>query len=257
MHTAGRYAWMTIVILFGIAMAILVLLSNGAHAWFETRDARLQLVKTVGIVSAIGDQFTVVKAGLTGFDNSPQSVPIASWGLDELIVQQVSSSLNGRFQVQPVTYTRASFAAVRESAVTVVNLVRGDPFKKLVESDVSPQGLDAYIVVTKARANFGSGNRKAEGIGSITYSTVLESYKLIHALYEIRVVDGKTFDIIEKFAGAPLDNASNVRLAGPSRLVDANVDERDDNARRAIVVDLISRSLPITLGDMHLLAPRP
>ena len=257
MNTAGRYAWMTVAILFGIAMAILILLSNGAHAWFETRDARLQLVKTVGIVSAIGDQFTFFKAGLTGFDNSPRSVPIASWGLDDLIVQEISAALSGRFQVQPVTYARASFATIQESAITAVNLVRGDPFKKLVETEVSPQGLDAYIVVTKAKADFGGGNRKAEGIGAIDYSTVFESYRLIHALYEIRVVDGKTFDIIEKFASAPLDKASSVRLAGPSRLVDADFDERDEKARRAIVVDLITRSLPITLGDMHLVHPKP
>ena len=255
MHTASRYAWITIIILFCMAMAILLVLSSGAHAWFETRDAKLQSVKTVGIVSAIGDQFTFVKAGLTGFDNSPRTIPIASWGLDDLIVQDVASALSSRFQVQPVTYTRARFAAVQESAIPAVNLVRSDPFKKLVESEVSPQGLDAYIVVTKAKANFGGGNRKVEGVGLITYSTVLESYSQIHALYEIRVLDGKTFDVIEKFVAGPLDNASDVRLPGPASLIDANFDARDENLRRA-VVDLITRSLPITLSDMHLLNPR-
>jgi hypothetical protein len=38
---------------------------------------------------------------------------------------------------------------------------------------------------------------------------------------EVRIVDGKTFDIIEKVAAGPIDNASNVRLRGPSRLIDA------------------------------------
>jgi hypothetical protein len=256
MRTAGRYAWITIIILFCMAVAILLVLSSGAHAWFETRDAKLQSVKTVGIVSAIGDQFTFVKAGLTGFDNSPRSVAITSWGLDDLIVQDVASYLNGRFQVQPVTYTRASFAAIQESPITAVNLVRGDPFKKLVETQVSPQGLDAYIVVTKAKTYFGGGNRKVEGVGLITYSTLLETYSQIHALYEIRVIDGKTFGIIEKFAAGSLDNASDVRLPGPGRLVDANFDARDENLHRAIV-DLITRSLPVTLSDMHLVNPKP
>jgi hypothetical protein len=256
MRTAGRYAWITIIVLFCMAMVILVVLSSGAHAWFETRDAKLQSVKTVGVVSAIGDQFTFVKAGLTGFDNSPRSVPIASWGLDDLIVQNVASLLSSRFQVQPVTYARTSFATIQESAITAVNLVRGDPFKKLVETQVSPQGLDAYIVVTKARTYFGGGNRKVEGVGLITFSTVLETYSQIHALYEIRVVDGKTFDIIEKFAAGPLDNASNVRLPGPGRVVDASFDARDVNLHRAIV-DLITRSLPVTLSDMRLVNPKP
>jgi hypothetical protein len=256
MRTASRYAWIAMVVLFCIAMAVLLALSSSAHAWFETREAKLQSVKTVGIVSAIGNEFTFVKAGLTGFDNSPRHVPIASWGVDDMIAQEVSSALGGVFRVQPVTYPRASFAAVQESPITAVNLVRGDPFKKLVETEVSPQGLDAYIVITRARANFGGGNRKVEGVGLITYSTVLESYSQIYALYEIRVVDGKTFEVIEKLAAGPLDNASNVRLLGPSRLVDTSFDERDENLRPAIV-DLIRRSLPVTLSDMHLLNPKP
>ena len=118
------------------------------------RDPRRQapIVKTVGIISAIGDQFTFEKAGLTGLDNSPRSGPIASWGLDDLMAQQVTDALSIRFQMQPVTYPRATFATTRESAITAVNLVRGDPFKKLVQTEVSPQGLDAYIVITKAKA---------------------------------------------------------------------------------------------------------
>ena len=81
---------------------------------------------------------------------------------------------------------------------------------------MSPQGLDAYIVITKAKAYFGGGNRKVEGVGLIAYSAVLELFRLLHALYEIRVVDGKTFDIIEKLAAGPPDEASSVRLPGPS-----------------------------------------
>ena len=253
MRTAGGYAWIAMVILFCTAMAILLVLSSGgAHAWFETRDAKLQSVKTVGIISAIGDQFTFEKAGLTGLDNSPRSGPIASWGLDDLMAQQVTDALSIRFQMQPVTYPRATFATTRESAITAVNLVRGDPFKKLVQTEVSPQGLDAYIVITKAKAYFGGGSRKVEGVGLIRYSTILESFDLLHALYEIRVVDGKTFDIIEKLAAGPLDNASTVRLPGPSLMLDTGFDERDDNLHRA-VADLVVRSLPNTLTDMHLI----
>lgn len=254
MRAASRYAWIAMVALFCMAMAILLVLSSGggAHAWFETRDAKLQSVKTVGIVSAIGDRFTFAKAGLTGLDNGPRSGPIAPWGLDDLMVQQVAEALSIRFQVQPVTYPRAMFATTEESALPAVNLVRGDPFKKLVQTEVSPQGLDAYIVITKAKAYFGGGNRKVEGIGLIRYRTVLESFDLLHALYEIRVIDGKTFDIIEKLAAGPLDNASSVRLPGPSLLLDAGFDEQNENLHRA-VVDLVVHSLPNTLSDMHLI----
>ena len=204
----------------------------------------------------MGDQFTLARAGLTGLDNSARSVSIASWGLDDLIAQRVAEALSVRFQVKPVSYPRATFATTQDSAIAAVDLVRGDRFKKLVQTDVSPQGLDAYVVVTKAKANFGGGNRKVEGVGLITYSTVLESFSLLHALYEIRVIDGKTFDVIEKLAAGPSDDASSIRLAGPSLVIDAAVDVPNETLHRA-VVDLLMRSLPNTLSDLHLVAQKP
>jgi hypothetical protein len=235
---------------------VVLAVSVGACAMLETRETKLQAVKTIGIISAVGDEITFAKGGLTGLDNRSQSFPIGSWGLDDLIVQQVMAALNGRFQVQPVSYQRAAFAAVKDSPVAPVNLIRSDPFKKLVQTDVSPQGLDAYIVITKAKSNFGGGARKVEGIGFVTYGTMMESYNQVHALYEIRVLDGKTFDVIEKMAAPPLDDVGAVKIAGPSRMVDESFSLNGNPAQNeklhAAITDLVARSLSSTLSDMHL-----
>jgi hypothetical protein len=241
----------------GFPVVVLLAVSVSACAMFETRETKLQGVKTVGIVSAVGDEITFAKGGLTGLNNRSESFPIGSWGLDDLIVQQVTTALNGRFQVQPVSYNRAAFTAIKDSPVTAVNVVRGDPFKKLVQTEVSPQGLDAYIVITKARSNFGGGVRKIEGIGFITYGTVMESYHQVHALYEIRVFDGKTFDVIEKMTAPPLDDGGQVRIAGPSRMIDESFatgtgNPADNEKLHAAIADLVARSLSTTLSDMHL-----
>jgi hypothetical protein len=243
------------------ATILMVAVNVSACAMFETHATKLQAVKTVGIISAVGDEITFAKGGLTGLNNSSQSFPIGSWGLDDLIVQQATAALSGRFQVQPVSYQRAAFAAVKDSPVAPVNLIRRDPFKKLVQSEVSPQGLDAYIVITKAKSNFGSGARKLEGIGFITYGTVLASYNQIHALYEIRVFDGKTFDTIEKMAAPPLDNVGALRIAGPSRMIDESFSPEAGNPAQneklhAAIADLVARSLPSTLTDMQLAETR-
>jgi hypothetical protein len=239
------------------ATVVLVAVSVSACAMFETGQTKLLAVKTVGIISAVGDEMSFARAGLTGLNNRSQSFPIGSWGLDDLIVQQASAALSGRFQVQPVSYQRAAFGAIKDSPVAPVNLIRGDPFKKLVQTEVSPQGLDAYIVITKARSNFGGGGRKVEGIGFITYGTMLESYNQIHALYEIRVFDGKTFDVIEKRVAPPLDNVETIRLAGPSRIIDESFSLGTGNPAQneklhGAITDLIARSLSSTLSDMHL-----
>src|SRR5258706_2905540 len=242
----------------GVSFAMVVLaVSIGACGMFETRETKLQTIKRVGIISAVDDEITVARAGLTGLDTSSQSFPIGSWGLDDLIVQQATAALSGRFQVQPVSYQRAAFAAIKDSPVAPVNLIRSDPFKKLVQTEVSPQGLDAYIVITKTKSNFGGGGRKVEGIGFITYGTLLASYNQIHVLYEIRVFDGKTFDVIAQRAAPPLDNVETIRLAGPSRIIDENFSLGSGNPAQneklhGAITDLIARSLSSTLSDMHL-----
>jgi hypothetical protein len=227
-----------------------VALSDAAA--FETRATRLQAIKTVGVISALGDEMSVTRAGLTPLNSPGQSASIRSWGLDELVVQQATTLLNGRFRVQPVSYPRDAFATIRESLVAPVNLVRGDPFKALVRTEVSPKGLDAYVVISRAKSKLGSG-RNVQGIGFAEYRTLLASYGLIHALYEVRVIDGKTFDVIEKRVASPLGNIETMRLQGPSQLVDGTFDGPAGIERlRAAIVDLITRSLPITLNDMHL-----
>jgi hypothetical protein len=237
---------------------VLFAVSVSACAMFETGQTKLQAVKTVGIISAVGDEMSFAKAGLTGLNNPTQSLPIGSWGLDDMIVQQATAAVSGHFQVQPVSYRRAAFATVeKDSPIAPVNLTRGDPFKKLVQTEVSPQGLDAYIVITKSKASFGGDGRKVEGIGLITYAALLESYSQIHALYEIRVIDGKTFDVIEKRAAPPLDDAETIRLAGPSRIIDESFspstgDPAGNEKLHGAITDLIVRSLPATLSDMGL-----
>jgi hypothetical protein len=241
-----------------VATVVLLAFSLSACATFENRETKLQAVRTVGIISAVGDEMNFARIGLTGPNNADQSFPIGPWGLDDLIVQQATAALSGRFQVQRVNYQRAAFAAaIKDSPIAPVNLMRGDVLKKLLKTEVSPQGLDAYIVITKAKSNFGGGARKVEGIGFVSYRTLLASYSEIHVLYEIKVFDGKTFDVIEKMVAPPLDNGATVGLAGPGRLVDesfspsAGDPARNENLRGAIT-DLIVRSLSSTLSYMHL-----
>lgn len=236
---------------------VVVAVGLGGCATFETGETKLQRIKTVGVISAVGDQMTFARAGLTGLDNASRSVSIQSWKLDELIVNQASAALSGHFQVQPVSYKRAAFATVeKDSPLRPVNVLN-DPFKKLVQSEVSPQGLDAYVIITKAKANLGAGGRKVEGIGYVTHDALLDSSSQIHALYEVRVIDGKTFDVIEKRAAVPFDNARAAKLAGPSRSFDEGLSPgsgdpaRNEKLRKA-VVDLIVPSLSTTLSDMHL-----
>lgn len=240
----------------GSALAALLALSgctslNGA--------SRLQGIKTVGIISAIGDKFTVTPSGLTGFDNVPRSVSIDAWDIDEQTVAQATSLLGQRLQVQPVTYQRELFLAPeRTSSIPGIDLVREDPLKELVRGHVAPQGLDAYVVITKATLKYGTRGVPLSGIGLIRHSALFDSSTIVHALYAVHVIDGHSFRIIDSKSAGPVDN-SIVRLAGPSRMFDAAAlpplsDPLQNEALKAAVADLINRSLEPTLRDLRLTA---
>jgi hypothetical protein len=178
--------------------AFLAVLVSGCTT-IDPPAAKLQAIQTVGIVSALGDEFTLTKTGLTGLGDDDQRFSIEPWGIDDLIVTRAGALLGRRFQVQPVTYRRASFGARdRASPIVAVNLLRDDPVKELVRSQVSPQGLDAYVVITKATAPYGSRGRTVAGVGLINHNAVFGSYAQLHALYAIRVIDGHEFKVIDK-----------------------------------------------------------
>jgi MltA-interacting protein MipA len=105
--------------------ALLLLGLLDACAAVDASPPKLASVKTIGVISAIGDEFTLTRARLTGLGNSAQGFSIESWGVDDLIVSRASSLLNRRFEIHPVTYRRGAFAALEgDSAVTAVNHLR-------------------------------------------------------------------------------------------------------------------------------------
>jgi hypothetical protein len=242
-------------------VAVPLLLACGACAAIGTEPPKLHEFKTIGIISAVGDTLTVTKAGLSGPANRQQAYSIESWGIDDLIVNRASALLGRRFQLRPVTYRRAAFAIPeRNNPVVVVNLLRKDRIGDLVRLEASPQGLDAYVVITKGTSMYGSGGRSVGGIGITSHSALLNSYNQIHALYVVRVIDGHKFSVLEKRSAAPLDNSEIARLGGPSRMVDdtflptANGALGSEKLKEAIT-DLIERSLPATLESLRLSDP--
>jgi hypothetical protein len=245
---------------WGASLALLALLAHSGCASIEGAS-RLDGIKTIGVISAIGDQFTATESGLTGFDNAPRSSSIEAWAIDDGIVARATSLLGQRYQVQTLSYPRERFAAPeRISSIPGANLLREDPVKEAVRKEVTPQGLDAYLVITKATLKFGTRGVPVSGIGLIRHSALMGSSALVHALYVVRIIDGHSFRTIDKKTAGPLDNSGTLRLAGPSRPFDAaglppTSDPGQNAPLKAAVSDLINRSLEPTLRDLRLIAP--
>jgi hypothetical protein len=240
---------------------ILLLLGCGACTSVGTETPKLREFKTVGVISAVGDTLTITKAGLIGRGNGTRVYSIESWGIDDLIVSRAGALLSRRFQVQPVIYKRAAFAALeRRNPVIIANLLRRDKITDLVRTEAATQGFDAYVVITKGTSIYGNGARSVEGVGIIHHSALLNSYNQIHALYVVRVIDAHKFSVLDTWSAAPLDNTEIARLRGPSRTVDdaflpTGIGPAENEKLKAAVTDLIERSLPATLENLRLFDP--
>jgi len=237
----------------------LAMIASGC-ATMEQPATKLQAVKSVGIISAIGDDFTMTRTGLTAASDADRHASIEAWGIDDMVTARIGAQLGRRFQVQAVTYRRAAFAAGDQaSPFTVSRLTSGRDSRivDLVRGQVSPQGLDAYVVVTKATSAYGSRGRSVGGIGILTHVAMFGSSAHLHALYTVTVIDGHTLKVIDKNTALPVGSSELFRLAGPSRAVADDLllaaqNPSGSDQLKAAAIDLIDRSLGKTLQDLRL-----
>src|SRR5262245_56167735 len=68
--------------------------------------------KSVCIVSALGDTYSVQKIGITVFGNALDKVPIEAWGLDASVASKIGSQLSHRFDARRIDYPRGAFASL-------------------------------------------------------------------------------------------------------------------------------------------------
>jgi hypothetical protein len=215
----------------------------------------------LGIVSAIGDKFYVRKFGLGVFGNDFQEMAIASWGIDEMMTAKLRAALASRFDVRSVTYKRAVFAAFPDRSGFLAQYFNPE----LVHTAVSPQGLDAYLVVVKSersygpRSSYGTSNQLVHGLGSAGPNTDDDPTVFVHAYYHIALVDGRDFKIKSqaaseipgprKYFWTPDFMSSPVRQGGAS-LRPKSLDAAANQPLKSVVVELIDQSLPPTLQKL-------
>jgi hypothetical protein len=67
--------------------------------------------KCIGVLSAIGDSFSLQKIGITAFGNERNKVPIDSWQIDDLVVRKIGAFLGKSWSVRPINYAKGAFAS--------------------------------------------------------------------------------------------------------------------------------------------------
>jgi hypothetical protein len=208
-------------------------------------------IRSVGVVSAIGDKFYVRKVGLMAFGNDTKEFPIDSWRVDDLVVSKTRSLLSKSYDVRAVTYRRAAIAAAPISRSGLGDTLR---------AEVSPRGLDAYLVVTKIAVQYGGTNQSISGLGIV--EGPFDHY-FIYAILRVALVDGREFSTIaQSIAALPGDKSCNSIISKPficgaNREVDktwwpAALNAASNQKLKGAMVEFIDKSLPNTLRQLEL-----
>src|SRR4051794_550499 len=69
---------------------------------------RLAGIRTLRVVSLIGDPVTLQSIGVMVFGNDERKLPAAGWGIDDDLSTRLAEMLRGRYEVLPARVDRAA-----------------------------------------------------------------------------------------------------------------------------------------------------
>lgn len=147
----------------------------------------------IGVISAIGDRFSVQHVGLTMFGNEYLEAPIETWGIDDLFVAKVRAAAPGT-AVRKIAYASGAFKPYYQPEAKLFRNDRND-LTALVRQIAGTANCERYVVATKVRVSVDGTNQSIEGLGVYKNWASPSGRGVVVAHYRINVFDGRTFDI--------------------------------------------------------------
>jgi hypothetical protein len=222
--------------------------------------------KRVGILSAMGDRFALGALGLTVFGNDFKAEQL-DFGADDILTARASEALSAKYTLIDLSRYRAAFMEAEKYSPAGRELF-GDarpPAPDVVRRLMSAEALDAFILVTPARAGLRNTNQGVGGIGIVRLSGGLfeSDVFLLHAAYSVSVIDGRDYSTVADMRAVPVGEsgytplflaksaltAPNVRMPSPEPWQSPSTHK--DDVRTAFE-ELIAKSMPETLRRARL-----
>lgn len=147
----------------------------------------------IGVISAIGDQFSVLHIGLTVLGNEYVKAPIDAWGIDDVVVARVRAAASGT-AVRKIAYARGAFGPYYNPEVKLFRNDRDD-LTAIVRQIVGNANCERYVVATKVNVALDGTNQTIAGVGVYKNWTSPSGRGVVVAYFRLTVFDGRTFDI--------------------------------------------------------------
>src|SRR3954454_13945925 len=156
----------------------------------ETGPCRL------GVISAIGDRFSVHKFGITVFETEENEVPIENWRLDDLAVARVRAATGNDPSVRRITYTKGIFELYYHPKSLFLREPNED-LTQIVRSITAHANCKRYLVMTTFKGTVAGTKMEINGIG--VYSQGIGSlarHSHLFANLAVGMFDGSNFERI-------------------------------------------------------------
>jgi hypothetical protein len=238
----------------GFVLAGLLLLVACAPQRAARED--LARVKTIGVVSAVGDLLRFQTVGMIAPGQDIKDANIEAWRIDDMVEAHIVAALGRRYDARPIPAARAALSSASGAKVA-----------EAARAALGGAGMDAYLVVSKEFARVGSSNQSVRGAGVLRWNRGLTTQYHAHALYRLTLVDGRNFGVLADRSSVQLTLFFSAATAidGPSRQVDASywidAPEKLTNDQqqllRTAIRAILEQNLPNTLRDAGLTEPPP
>src|SRR3954462_5727019 len=132
----------------------------------ETGPCRL------GVISALGDRFSVQKFGLTIFENEENDAPMNGWGLDDLLFARVRAATVADLSARRIAYPAGAF----EPYYNPKSRFLPDPSEGLpaiVRGITANANCERYLVITKYNGVVPGTKMEIKGIGAYSQHRIV------------------------------------------------------------------------------------
>jgi hypothetical protein len=218
----AQFILVTLAVAAAIALAACSTIDPPNNDLLTSSIAPSTVRKSICVIAAIGDTFSVQKIGVTVFGNALDKHPIDAWGIDSAVASKISTRLSPRFDVRRIDYPVGTFLPV-EQVKSVLSSDYKDhraEIRDIARNITASQRCDLCIVVTKSSSMYSNTNQAMSGLGILDNSNLLFENVFLFAIWEMRVFDGKTFEVLAHKRATSQDPPLMAAIRGPNRKVD-------------------------------------
>lgn len=148
-------------------------------------------IKTIGIVSDLGDKVAVQHIGFMAFSNSRVVQDVPDWAIDAHVTSALSDALKASYDLKAVNFPRGGIAP---ELGRMWHSPSPDDNMRSNSKPADGQPIDAYVVAWPFRLEVYPTNQTIEGIGLLTQGPTSRLYISVM----VSLVDGHTYKAIDQ-----------------------------------------------------------